>query len=87
VEIIKLGAYHNHSPNKNDLLNMFNNISTAETRSQDYVKVRFQGLSDKQVIISFSTLTGSISIKFYEENLISILKSYFEQQWESCVEQ
>lgn len=70
-----------NSPNKEQMIQLFSLIQTAKTKTSNNVKIRLHGLSNKQVIISFSSLTGMVALHFYSQTIVEIIKSYFDQNW------
>lgn len=80
IEGVKFKVIVN-SKSDNDLVELFSNISTAETKLCDNVKIRLHGLSNKQLIFSFKSVSGMAAIKVFDENLINIIKQDFERRW------
>ncbi len=81
IEGVKFRVIVNSS-NGNELIKLFSNIATAETRQSNNVKIRLHGLSSKQLIFSFKSISGMAAIKVFDEELINIVRNDFEVRWD-----
>lgn len=70
-----------NSNSDSELLELFSNINTAETKLSNNVKIRLHGLSNKQLIFSFKSISGMAAIKVFDNNLIDIIRNDFETRW------
>ncbi len=71
-----------NSNSDDELIELFSNIITAETKKSENVKIRLHGLSSKQLIFSFKSISGMAAIKVFDENLINIVRNDFETRWD-----
>jgi hypothetical protein len=70
-----------NSNSDGELEKIFSHIDTAKTKKSKNVKIRLHGLSNKQLILSFKSVSGMAAIKVYDVNLINIIRNDFEMRW------
>lgn len=70
------------APTINEFKELFEPIKTATVISASDNEIRLHGLSNSEVVVTFSTMTGMVAIHIRENIFVSIIKSYFDQRWQ-----
>jgi hypothetical protein len=72
-------------PALQEFVAMFSTIKSAQIAVRPDNDLRVQGLSDREVVIAFPTLTTYTAIKFTDPAFVRLVKDWFEVRWEEAV--
>lgn len=70
------------SPALQQMINIFEPIKSAKYVVSNTNRLRVQGLSSKEIIIAFPTLTAYTAIRFTDAAFIEIIRNWFDQRFE-----
>lgn len=74
------------SPAVDEFLRLFDPVKSAEiVRSSDN-KIRVQGLSDREVVIAFPTLTTYTAVRFTDRVFVKIMRGWFDSRFETIAD-
>lgn len=71
-----------NAPALDEFKKIFSAINTAEMVEAIDNNIRIQGLSDKEVIIAFPSLSAYLAIRFTDKNFVTIIKNWFDDRYE-----
>lgn len=70
----------NH-PAQAEFLAIFKPIRNASIRASGDNALRVQGLSTKEVVVAFPTLTTYTAIRFTDPNFVAVIRNWFDTRW------
>ncbi|MEV6873961.1 hypothetical protein [Amycolatopsis sp. NPDC051128] len=72
-------------PALSEFVALFSTIRSAQIAGLPDNKIRVQGLSDREVVIAFPTLTTYTAIKFTDPEFVKIVRAWFDSRWKTAM--
>jgi len=71
-----------NAPALDEFKKIFSVINAAEMVEATDNNIRMQGLSDKEVVVAFPSLTAYLAVRFTERSFVKIIKNWFDGRFE-----
>jgi hypothetical protein len=73
---------NNRSPAFNEFKTLFDPVKQAQVVETGDSQIRVQGLSTKEVIVAFPTMTAYTAIRFTDKAFVAIIKNWFDLRFD-----
>jgi hypothetical protein len=70
-----------NSPAYDEFVRLFEPIKKADMRRSASSNLRVQGMSDREVIVAFPTLTTYTAVRFTDKNFVAVVKNWFDERF------
>lgn len=72
-------------PATDEFVNIFRPIRSAEIAAAPDNRLRVQGLSGREVVVAFPTLTTYTAIRVTDPEFVAVLEEWFDRRWATAV--